>query len=79
MRAAVSVQLEDGRIYAGRGGMSGSTRTERSAANNRKMEYPAAGRLAPYESLNLPLGAPRRSAPRYKGEGDDGTGAFLIQ
>jgi hypothetical protein len=30
--------------------------------NNRKMEYPAAGRLAPYESLGLPLGAPRRNA-----------------
>ena len=38
------------------------------------MEYPAAGRLAPYESLGLPFGAPRRTAGGQR-RGDDGTGA----
>jgi hypothetical protein len=44
--------------------------------NNREMEYPAAGRLAPYESFGLPLGAPRRTAARQR-PGDDGTGAVV--
>jgi len=44
-------------------------------SNNRKMEYQASGRLAPYESLGLPLGASRRNAARQR-PGDDGTGAF---
>lgn len=42
------------------------------------MEHQAAGWLAPYEPICLPLGAPRRNAGRQR-RGDDGTGATFIQ
>lgn len=45
-------------------------------SNNRKMEYPPEGRIAPYDPLGLPSGASRRNAARQR-LGDDGTGAFL--
>jgi hypothetical protein len=46
--------------------------------NNREMEYPAAGRLAPYESFGLPLGASRRTQPD-NGSATMGRGHFSIR